>query len=320
MPLTHFDAEGKARMVDVTEKKETVREATATGKIKVSRDVYDAIEAGTVGKGDVLSVATTAGIMGVKRTADLIPMCHILPITNCKIRFEKDPKNLEITCFCTVKVTGKTGVEMEALTGVSVALLTIYDMCKALDKFMEIQDIYPESKYRMEARGKMKAAVVTLSDKGFRNEREDKSGELVQMMLKEAGYEVAEYRLLPDEQTQIETVLKELSDEKEMDLILTTGGTGFSQRDCTPEATMNVATRNAPGIAEAMRYASLAITPRAMLSRGVSVIRNQTLIINLPGSPKAVKENLEYILPTLSHGLEILKGVTGECGISLKET
>ena len=149
----------------------------------------------------------------------------------------------------------------------------------------------------------MKAAVVTLSDRGFRNEREDKSGELVQMMLKEAGYEVAEYRLLPDEQAQIETVLKELSDEKEMDLILTTGGTGFSQRDCTPEATLNVATRNAPGIAEAMRYASLAITPRAMLSRGASVIRNQTLIINLPGSPKAVKENLEYILPTLSHGL-----------------
>lgn len=130
----------------------------------------------------------------------------------------------------------------------------------------------------------MKAAVVTLSDRGFRNEREDKSGELVQMMLKEAGYEVAEYRLLPDEQAQIETVLKELSDEKEMDLILTTGGTGFSQRDCTPEATLNVATRNAPGIAEAMRYASLAITPRAMLSRGASVIRNQTLIINLPVS------------------------------------
>ena len=146
MPLTHFDAEGKARMVDVTEKKETVREATATGKIKVSRDVYDAIEAGTVGKGDVLSVATTAGIMGVKRTADLIPMCHILPITNCKIRFEKDPKNLEITCFCTVKVTGKTGVEMEALMGVNVALLTIYDMCKAMDRAMEIFDVHLEKK------------------------------------------------------------------------------------------------------------------------------------------------------------------------------
>lgn len=142
MPLTHFDGEGKARMVDVTEKQETMREATATGMIRVSRDVYDAIEAGSVGKGDVLSVATTAGIMGAKRTADLIPMCHILPITNCKIRFEKNPQKQEITCFCTVKVTGKTGVEMEALTGVSVALLTIYDMCKALDKFMEIGEIY----------------------------------------------------------------------------------------------------------------------------------------------------------------------------------
>ena len=142
MGLTHFDSEGKARMVDVTEKNDTVREATATGKITVNQEVYDAIEAGTVGKGDVLSVATTAGIMGVKRTSDLIPMCHILPITNCKIRFEKRPERREIHCFCTVKVTGKTGVEMEALTGVSIALLTIYDMCKALDKFMEIGEIY----------------------------------------------------------------------------------------------------------------------------------------------------------------------------------
>ena len=142
----------------------------------------------------------------------------------------------------------------------------------------------------------------------------------MQKMLQEAGYEVAEYVLLPDEQEQIEAALKQLSDEKGMDLILTTGGTGFSPRDCTPEATLRVATRNAPGIAEAMRYASLSITPRAMLSRGASVIRNQTLIINLPGSPKAVKENLEYILPTLAHGLEILKGVTGECATSLDET
>ena len=142
MGFTHFDEKGKAIMVDVTEKQDTVREATATGKITVNKEVFRAVKEGTAGKGDVLGVATTAGIMGAKRTSDLIPMCHILPITNCKIRFEKDPKNLEITCFCTVKVTGKTGVEMEALTGVSVALLTIYDMCKALDKFMEIQDIY----------------------------------------------------------------------------------------------------------------------------------------------------------------------------------
>lgn len=142
MGLTHFDEDGKAVMVDVTDKSETVREATAAGKIKVSRQVYEAITEGRIGKGDVLGVATTAGIMGAKRTSDLIPMCHILPITKCRIHFEMSPEESAIYCYCTVKVTGKTGVEMEALTGVSVALLTIYDMCKALDKAMEIGEIY----------------------------------------------------------------------------------------------------------------------------------------------------------------------------------
>lgn len=142
MGFTHFDENGKAIMVDVSDKKDTVREATAAGKIKVSRAVYDAIEEGTVGKGDVLGVATTAGIMGAKRTSELIPMCHILPISNCRVQFEMDPQKCEIHCYCTVKVTGKTGVEMEALTGVSVALLTVYDMCKAIDKSMEIGEIY----------------------------------------------------------------------------------------------------------------------------------------------------------------------------------
>lgn len=142
MGLTHFDENGKAVMVDVTGKQGTVREATAAGRIVVSQAVYDAIEQGKVGKGDVLGVAATAGIMGAKRTAELIPMCHILPITNCRVRFEMVPEELAVYCWCTVKVTGKTGVEMEALTGVSVALLTVYDMCKALDKSMEIGEIY----------------------------------------------------------------------------------------------------------------------------------------------------------------------------------
>ena len=142
MGFTHFDENGKAVMVDVTAKTETVREATATGKITVNREVFDAIKAGTVGKGDVLGVAATAGIMGAKKTSDLIPMCHILPITNCKINFEMDTDECAIYCACTVKVTGKTGVEMEALTGVSVALLTIYDMCKAMDRGMVISDVH----------------------------------------------------------------------------------------------------------------------------------------------------------------------------------
>lgn len=142
MEFTHFDKNGKALMVDVTEKEETVRCAVAAGKILVSPAVYRAIEEGTLSKGDVLNVAATAGIMGAKRTSELIPMCHILPLTHCRVQFEMDPEECAVHCYCTVKVTGKTGVEMEALTGVSVALLTIYDMCKAMDKTMEIGEIY----------------------------------------------------------------------------------------------------------------------------------------------------------------------------------
>lgn len=165
---------------------------------------------------------------------------------------------------------------------------------------------------------KWKTAVITLSDKGYAGEREDKSGPLIREMIEHEGYETAEMILLPDDQKMLEEKLIELCDEKQMDLILTTGGTGFSPRDCTPEATLAVASKNAPGIAEAMRYASLQITPRAMLSRGASVIRGETLIVNLPGSPKAVKENLECILSSLPHGLEIMKGMTGECGSKVK--
>lgn len=142
MELTHFDENGTAVMVDVTDKDVTVRTAEAAGKIAVNQAVYHAIEAGTVEKGDVHGVAATAGIMAAKKTAELIPMCHILPLTNCRIQFEKNSEKREIYCYCTVKVTGKTGVEMEALTGASIALLTIYDMCKALDRHMKIGDIY----------------------------------------------------------------------------------------------------------------------------------------------------------------------------------
>ena len=185
---------------------------------------------------------------------------------------------------------------------------------------MDIRRKEKKAKSKVEKKEqRWKAAVVTLSDKGYAGEREDKSGPLLCSMLEEAGYEVTEVRLLPDEQKMIEQCLCELADEKKVDLIATTGGTGFAQRDCTPEATLAVATKNAPGIAEAMRLASLQVTPRAMLSRGASVIRNQTLIINLPGSPKAVKENLEAVLPSLEHGLAILTGNASECGKPVSE-
>ncbi len=158
------------------------------------------------------------------------------------------------------------------------------------------------------------AAVITLSDKGYRGEREDKSGPAACEMLAEAGYEIIETLLLPDGEEKLKRELIRLSDKRQVNVIFTTGGTGFSERDVTPEATKAVCDRMAMGIADAVRVHSLAITERAMLSRAVSGIRKKTLIVNLPGSPKAVREGLAYILPSLAHGLGILRGTEGECG------
>ena len=157
------------------------------------------------------------------------------------------------------------------------------------------------------------AAVITLSDKGSKNVREDESGPLIKQMLEQAGYHVIDCLLLPDSFEQLKAELINLSDRRQVDLVLTTGGTGFSRRDVTPEATLAVAERNAAGIAEAIRANSLRFTNRAILSRGESVLRGGTLIVNLPGSPKAVRECLEFILPVLGHGLDVLKGETEEC-------
>ena len=157
------------------------------------------------------------------------------------------------------------------------------------------------------------AAVITVSDLGSQGKRIDTSGPAVCKMIEDAGFHVIHTAIIPDEQAEIQKMLIYCADELHANLILTTGGTGLSPRDVTPEATLAVADRVAPGIAEAIRAYSLTITPRAMLSRAASAIRKQTLIVNLPGSPKAVEESLTYILSSLGHGLDILLGEDGEC-------
>jgi len=159
----------------------------------------------------------------------------------------------------------------------------------------------------------MKVGILTVSDKGARGEREDKSGPAIREMMEAAGGEIVRAKIVPDEQDEIRAALLEWSDEG-LDLILTTGGTGFSPRDWTPEATKAVLDRETPGIAEAMRRAGMEKTPTAMLSRAAAGIRKRTLIVNLPGSEKAVRESLEAILPALPHGVEVLKGTASECG------
>ena len=150
--LTHFDAEGNAVMVDVSGKPVTSREATAHGIITMNEDAFAAVQNGTVKKGDVLGVARVAGIMATKRTSELIPLCHPLPLTKVQIEFELLPERRAVEARCTVKTSGVTGVEMEALTGVSTALLTIYDMCKAVDKGMELGEIHLEKEERRQER------------------------------------------------------------------------------------------------------------------------------------------------------------------------
>ena len=160
--------------------------------------------------------------------------------------------------------------------------------------------------------------IITISDKGAAGRREDKSGQKIRQMLPEDEYEVVSYKIIPDERKQIADELVRLSDDMKCNLVLTTGGTGFSPRDITPEATMDVAQRNAPGIAEALRAYSMSLTPRAMLGRGVCVIRKNTLIVNLPGSVKAVSESMDFLMGNIEHGLDILLGYDSECGGKLK--
>ena len=159
------------------------------------------------------------------------------------------------------------------------------------------------------------AAVITVSDKGFAGEREDTGGPLVKSMLEEAGYEVVHTEIIPDEMDKIQNALINAADNLDVALCVTTGGTGFSPRDITPEATISVCQRLTPGIPEAMRAESMRITPRGMLSRSQAGIRGRTLIVNLPGSLKAIRENFNAVLPALDHGLEMLRDKKGDCGL-----
>jgi molybdenum cofactor synthesis domain-containing protein len=159
-----------------------------------------------------------------------------------------------------------------------------------------------------------KVGIITASDKGYAGTRQDLSGPAIEEIIaKSEAFQVDKRSILPDDKDMLAAMMRQMADEDRLDLILTTGGTGFSKRDVTPEATLEVVERRTPGIPEAMRNISLQITPRAMLSRAEAGIRGNTLIVNLPGSPKSIRETLEYILPSVEHGLDILQGNDAEC-------
>lgn len=317
MRPSHLDDEGAPRMVDVGAKPVTARRAVATATVRMRPDVLaQLVEAGGP-KGDAFVTARLAGIGAAKRTAELIPLCHPLPLDRVDVELTADAADGTVRITTEARATARTGVEMEALTAASVAALTLYDMAKALQRDIVIErvELLEKSGGRSGHYGRESAApatheavVVTCSKRSAAGERDDASGPGLVAALHDAGFDVApDAVVVADDEQAIASLLRSLADAGHR-LILTTGGTGLTPTDVTPAATRQVIDREAPGLAELMRAAGMASTPMAALSRGIVGTRGTTLIANLPGSPRGAQESLTALLPVLRHALDQLAG------------
>ncbi|MCL5986873.1 MAG: bifunctional molybdenum cofactor biosynthesis protein MoaC/MoaB [Actinobacteria bacterium] len=299
-------------MIDISMKTKTLRMATAKATLKLKPETIQLLKENKLPKGDPLPVAKVAAIQAAKNTSSIIPYCHTLMLDFVDVNYEIGESKIDITI--TIKAIHKTGVEMEALTAVSVCALTLYDMMKVVDGTMEITSITLLSKkggksdFREQPDMQIKGAVIVTSDSAATGEKEDLSGKLIVERLKSEGIEVIDYRIIPDDLDQMKTLLIVYSDEKKADLVITTGGTGLGLRDVAPEATQQIIEKEIPGITETLRAYGQERIPYSMLSRGVAGVRGNTVIINLPGSKNAVIESLNVLFPAILHSFEMLRG------------
>ena len=297
-------------MFDVGDKSETLRTAVAQAIIKVEPTTVTLIKEGKSPKGSIFDAARLSATMGAKRAWDLLPYCHPIPIDSIKVDVSLKEQSIEVTV--DVKNVAKTGVEMEALTGACIAALTIYDMLKPVDEMLSIESVRVLKKHgglktfieRFDR--ELKAAVLVTSDS--RGEDEDESGKIVIDRLVKNGFEIVEYKVISDEADVLESQLKRFSDELKVDMVITSGGTGLGPRDITPETTKKVIQKEVSGVSEFLRAYGQKRTPLSMLSRGVAGIRGTTVIINLPGSVKAVSESLDSLFPGIMHIYKMLWG------------
>jgi molybdenum cofactor biosynthesis protein MoaC len=324
------------KMIDVSEKATTRRRAIARGKILLAPLSFIALKEGTNPKGNVLAMAEVAGIMAAKKTSDALPLCHPLPLQSVRFHFELDCEKNTVEVQCEAITAAQTGVEMEALSGVNGALLAIYDLSKAVDPTITILEMRLDLKeggksgvwkhpaslgttnkkqppreaptQNQLALSGVRAAVITVSDRGHAGETQDRSGPIARAQLEEWGANVVASTLVQDEKRKIQAALHTMIEDHRATLIITTGGTGLSPRDVTPEAIEEIADRMIPGIGECLRGSGARHIDTAWLSRSLGAQIGSTWIIALPGSPNAVSEGLVALLPLLAHGVHVAHG------------
>jgi len=298
-------------MVNITHKNNTLRKAIATAIVRCSSaQTIEAVQQKKVPKGDVFEFSRAAGLLAVKKTSDLIPDCHPLPVEFTSITYAID--GLTIVISVEVHTIYKTGVEVEAMHGASVTALTIYDMLKPIDKGIEISTIKLISKVGGKSDTKkipfnLQCAVVVCSDTISKGDKTDTAGKAIIEKLQSYGLETSVYDIIPDDAAAIKAKAISLS-EAGKDLLLFTGGTGVSPRDSTPDVIQPLLDKEIPGIMEAARHYGQQRMPHAMLSRGVAGFIKNTLVITLPGSVKGAQETMDALFPQVLHVFAVKKG------------
>lgn len=313
------------KMIDVGRKRPTRRRAVACGTIYMGKEAIEAIQNGTLPKGNVLALAEAAGITGAKKTPDLIPMCHTLPLDQVTIHCVVDELNQSVTVYAQAVAYAKTGVEMEALAGANTALLTIWDLTKGVDPNLSLGDVkllvktggksgvwinpngipdwLREQLPCEEVMNERKAAILVMSDRASSGEYEDLTTPVLKDLLDKAGADLVYEQVIADDKQEIAKAIRDICHTQKPDLLIASGGTGPGPRDVTPEVLENVADRMLNGLGDLLRSESLHYTDTAWLSRMTAGMVGATLVIAFPGSPKAAKECWEIISPFIGDAL-----------------